>query len=169
MRDLTIDEVARAVIAANAADVLAYLVRNAGNAEDGADLFGEISVVVWRRRRRVPREPVEARKWMFVVARNAVNNHRRARRRAAAGTEVLRGEVQRAMILRASEQTDLQVEVGAAIDQLGINAELVRLVHWDGFSLVETAEILGIPASTARSRYAVAKRKLEASLSLITR
>jgi DNA-directed RNA polymerase specialized sigma24 family protein len=43
-------------------------------------------------------------------------------------------------------------------------AELIRLVHWDGLSLVAAAEMLGISASTARGRYARAKRQLHAAL-----
>lgn len=46
-------------------------------------------------------------------------------------------------------------------------AELVRLVHWDGLTLVEAAELLGIPASTARSRYAKGKEELRVALGAI--
>jgi DNA-directed RNA polymerase specialized sigma24 family protein len=43
---------------------------------------------------------------------------------------------------------------------------VVRLVHWDGFTLGEAAALEGIPASTARSRYARAKRELAVALGL---
>ncbi len=43
-------------------------------------------------------------------------------------------------------------------------AELVRVVHWDGLSLVAAAEVLGISASTARGHYARAKRQQRAAL-----
>lgn len=45
-------------------------------------------------------------------------------------------------------------------------AEIVRLVHGDGFSLAEASELLGIPASTARGRYQRAKEELRAALSI---
>ncbi|WP_460795718.1 RNA polymerase sigma factor [Microbacterium sp. GXF0217] len=45
-------------------------------------------------------------------------------------------------------------------------AELVRLVHWDRLSLTDAAELLGIPASTARGRYQRAKEQLRAALSV---
>ncbi|WP_432522829.1 RNA polymerase sigma factor [Kineococcus sp. SYSU DK006] len=35
--------------------------------------------------------------------------------------------------------------------------ELVMLVHWDGFSLAEAAAVMGVPASTVRTRYATAR------------
>lgn len=38
------------------------------------------------------------------------------------------------------------------------------LVHWDGFTLLAAAELLGVNASTARSRYAAARETLRAAL-----
>jgi RNA polymerase sigma-70 factor (ECF subfamily) len=38
------------------------------------------------------------------------------------------------------------------------------LVHWDGMSIAEAAEILAINPSTARSRYAQAKESLRTKL-----
>lgn len=59
-------------------------------------------------------------------------------------------------------------EVRVAIARLDLDrAKLVRLVHWDGLTLVDAAELLGIPASTARSRYAKAKEELRATLGAI--
>jgi RNA polymerase sigma-70 factor (ECF subfamily) len=60
---------------------------------------------------------------------------------------------------------DHGLEVRDAIARLDPElAELVRLVHWDGFSLGEVATLEGIPASTVRSRYARAKRELAIAL-----
>lgn len=68
----------------------------------------------------------------------------------------------------ASPAADDGDEVRDAIARLGPDrAELVRLVHWDHFTLVEAAELLGIPASTARSRYAKANEELRATLGAI--
>jgi RNA polymerase sigma-70 factor, ECF subfamily len=38
------------------------------------------------------------------------------------------------------------------------------LIHWDGFTIVEAAELLGLNASTARSRYAAARQILREAL-----
>jgi len=43
-------------------------------------------------------------------------------------------------------------------------AELVRLVHWDGLTITDAAEVLGIPASTAQGRYQRAKELLRLAL-----
>jgi RNA polymerase sigma-70 factor (ECF subfamily) len=45
--------------------------------------------------------------------------------------------------------------------------ELVMLVHWDGFTLVEAAEILRLNPSTARSRYAAAREVLRQALTAV--
>ena len=39
------------------------------------------------------------------------------------------------------------------------------LVHWDGFTLADAAGLLGLNASTARSRYAAARQTLKEALS----
>jgi len=65
----------------------------------------------------------------------------------------------------AAPPADHGLEVRDAIARLDPElAELVRLVHWDGFSLGEVAALEGIPASTVRSRYAHAKRELAVAL-----
>lgn len=59
-------------------------------------------------------------------------------------------------------------EVRDAIDRLPADlAELVRLVHWDGFTLAEAAELTGVPASTARGRYQRAKEQLRSALAVL--
>jgi RNA polymerase sigma-70 factor (ECF subfamily) len=60
---------------------------------------------------------------------------------------------------------DEGAEVRDAISALHPDlAELVRLVHWDGFSLADAAAVVGIPASTARGRYQRAKDELRVAL-----
>ncbi|WP_415127831.1 sigma factor-like helix-turn-helix DNA-binding protein [Microbacterium sp.] len=44
-------------------------------------------------------------------------------------------------------------------------AELVTLVHWDGFTIAEAGLLQGVPASTARGRYQRARARLLALLS----
>ena len=45
--------------------------------------------------------------------------------------------------------------------------ELVMLVHWDGFSIAEAAQMLGLGQSTARTRYARARDRLRAQVELL--
>lgn len=57
------------------------------------------------------------------------------------------------------------MDVARALESLSHDqAELVRLVHWDGFTIAEAGKIMGVGASTARGRYASARAGLRAAL-----
>lgn len=142
-------------------DVLRYLQRRAP--EEASDLFGATMVVAWRRRTRMPAPPAEARMWLFGIARMTLRGHWRDEARRLKLTEKLR-----AAILPVVDRDDsIAVEVRRAIEALPARqAELVTLVHWDGFTLAEAASLAGMNASTARGRYQRARSTLAAALSL---
>jgi RNA polymerase sigma factor (sigma-70 family) len=143
------------------ADLLAYLQRRVGW-DDAPDLLGETMVVAWRRVGDLPRDPESARRWLFGIARGTLLNHARGERRRWALADRIRAEVRADT---ASPPADAGVEVRDAIDRLDPDlAELVRLVHWERLSITAAAEVLDIPASTARGRYARAKEELRAAL-----
>ncbi|NYI76258.1 RNA polymerase sigma factor [Nocardioides panzhihuensis] len=57
------------------------------------------------------------------------------------------------------------LDLRSALERLKpIDQEILRLVHWDGLSLVETAELLGKRAGTVRSRYHRARSSLRRQL-----
>ncbi|OJX93967.1 MAG: hypothetical protein BGO96_00155 [Micrococcales bacterium 73-15] len=151
---------------ASSSDLLGYLLRRTDR-DDAPDVLSEVFVTVWRRRDVVPEDPTRARMWLFGVARRTLANHRRSRSRASALTERLQTALTDALpALReagfpGSESGERAREVRAAVQALPPRQrELVALVHWDGFSLTEAAEIAGIRASTARSHYARARERL---------
>jgi RNA polymerase sigma factor (sigma-70 family) len=144
----------------NSPDLLAYLRRRLAP-EDAADALAEVMVVAWRRGRSMPADPLEARLWLFGIARLVLANAQRgAVRRTRLGArlrETLRG---------AAPASDSGLEVRDALARLDPElAELVRLIHWDGFAIAEAAQLLGIPASTARGRYQRARQLLKEALS----
>lgn len=150
-----------AAFEASASDVLAYLERHAGK-DDAPDLLGEAMVVAWRRVRELPSEPERARMWLFGIARGTLLNHARGERRRWALADRIRLHERDTSV---APPADEGAEVRDAIARLDPDlAELVRLVHWERLSLVEAAELLGIPASTARGRYQRAKEELRAAL-----
>ncbi|WP_157415523.1 sigma factor-like helix-turn-helix DNA-binding protein [Agromyces allii] len=60
---------------------------------------------------------------------------------------------------------ELSIEVRAALETLPRDdAELLRLVYWDGLRSHEAAAVLGINNSTARSRIAEARQLLRVAL-----
>jgi RNA polymerase sigma factor (sigma-70 family) len=140
-------------------DLYAYLQRRIGPG-DAADLLSETMVVAWRRVAELPAEPEPARMWLFGIARGTLANHARSTRRRHSLFRRARRELP-----QAAASSDEGLEVRDAIARLSPDlAELIRLVHWDGLSLVAAAEMLEISASTARGRYARAKRQLRAAL-----
>jgi len=152
------------VLADNTADLHRYLLRRLSDPEDAAEALNDVLLTAWRHPGRVPPDPQEARLWLYGVAANVQRNHHRARnRRSALVRRLLADPTARTP---GGEPDAAQAAVRDAIGALpGELAELVRLHHWEGFSLAEAATILGVPASTARTRYAAARRRLRAALS----
>lgn len=149
-----------AALTAASADLLAYLQRRVG-LDDAPDLLGETMVVAWRRVADLPEDPERARMWLFGIARGTLPNHARGERRRWALADRIRHTVMDA----AAPPADAGLEVRDAIARLDADdAELVRLVHWERMTIVQAAELLGIPDSTARTRYSRIKERLRATL-----
>jgi RNA polymerase sigma-70 factor (ECF subfamily) len=147
----------------SASDLLAYLERRVGP-DDAPDLLGETMVIAWRRLRDLPDGPERARMWLFGIARGTLQNHARGQKRRWALADRIRLQSRDEA---TAPPSDAGAEVRDAIARLEPDlAELVRLVHWDGFTLTDAAELLGIPASTARGRYQRARDRLRAALSV---
>ena len=154
-----------AILTVNGADLLRHLQRRAP--QDAADLLGEVMATTWRRVADVPADELEARLWLFGVARHTLANHERGQVRRLRLAEQLRARL--AVQTPATHESRAVVgsEVRDAVDRLPVDlAELVRLVHWDGFTLTEAAHIVGLNPSTARSRYARARAELRTALTL---
>lgn len=152
-----------AAFEASASDLLAYLERRV-SPDDAPDLLGETMVVAWRRVSDLPHDPLRARMWLFGIARTTLQNHARGERRRWALADRIRFHARDTV---AAPPSDAGSDVRDAIARLEPDlAELVRLIHWDGFTITDAAELVGIPASTARGRYQRAKDELRAALSI---
>ena len=137
-------------------DLLRYFLRRLER-EDAADALADVMTTAWSRVDVLPAAPTEARMWLFGIARNVLLHAQRGSTRRSRLADRLRTTLGQ----RTATAADHGVEIRDAIGRLDPDlAELVRLVHWDGFSLVDAAELLGIPASTARGRYQRAKDAL---------
>ncbi|ADB35606.1 RNA polymerase, sigma-24 subunit, ECF subfamily [Kribbella flavida DSM 17836] len=143
-------------------DLLAYFERRVSIRDDAADLLGETMLQAWRRAGDLPPTAERRRMWLFTIAANVLGNHRRSARRRTA----LAGRV-RQQLATSNEPDHAEADaVRDAVLRLGsAQRDLVLLVHWDGFSIVEAAEILGLNPSTARGRYAAARDALRTALS----
>jgi RNA polymerase sigma factor (sigma-70 family) len=148
-------------IAANSADLLAYFERRVDVPADAADLVAETMMTAWRRADDLPPVPERARMWLFGIARNTLLNSERSERRRWRLANRLRMLIGPSSTSAADEGAEVRDAVARLEPEL---AELVRLVHWDGFTLIEAAGLLGIPPSTARGRYGRAKDELRRTL-----
>lgn len=157
-----------AAVQAHGSDVLAYLQRRVRPTEDAADLLSEVFVIAWRKVDHLPAADEPLRMWLFVTARNVLSNHHRGSRRAddlAAALRTQLAEQLRTQPAAASASSSSSVSVEEALDALPpAQRELVRLVHWEGFSIAEAAQMTDVTPSTARSRYAAARATLAARL-----
>ncbi len=159
---VTNDERVGQLVKDHAGPLLDYFVRRVPDREDAADLLGETLVVVWRKVRSVPSDPIEARMWMFGIARRILSQSWRSRARRHALSEKLAHH----LAGRApAEERDQAADVRAAITELqAIDQEIIRLVYWDGFTLLEVAQHLGMNPATVRSRHARARSLLQTLL-----
>jgi RNA polymerase sigma-70 factor (ECF subfamily) len=150
-----------AAIADNSVDLLRYFARRVG-ADEASDLVAETMMAAWRRAAALPTDDEQARMWLFGIARNVLANAQRSERRRLRLANRLRLLVS---TVGDGPAPDQGADVRDAIDRLPPDqADVVRLVHWDGFSLAEVAQLLDEPPTTTRSRYARAKESLRRAL-----
>src|SRR6266511_3820793 len=90
----------RLIYQANSPPILGYVLRRTQSPDDAADVVAETFLTAWRRLDDLPRG-LEARLWLYGVARRVLANHRRGERRRLRLTERLRDDI--AQLLDASE------------------------------------------------------------------
>lgn len=150
----------------NAADLSAYFEHRSRGAE-AADLLSETMVTAWRQMNVMPEGSTQARMWLFGIARDVLANAERSAQRRWKLADKLRAHIITEPVADGDHRTN--VEVRDAVNRLPSQLqELIGLIHWDGFSITEAAGIVGIPASTARTRYQAARQQLARALSLAT-
>lgn len=128
------------------------------------DLIEEVLIVVWKRLDVCP--PGSERAWMIGVARNVLNNARRAKRRRtrlASSLPTVDSSPSAEMWVLAAE------DVRGAMEQLeAVDRETLVLHHWDGLTAREIAVALGIGVKAAESRLSRAQARLRVALGVAT-
>ena len=149
------------------ADIHAYLSRRT---VDGVadDLLGDVWVAAYAGRAGFDPDLGSARGWLFGVARHVLHGYYRKHR--------LRTAVARAIgIDRPADETavvDARLDAAAlgpalrtALGELpAVERELLLLVAWENLTPTEAAQVLGIPAGTARSRLHRARQRMDERL-----
>lgn len=141
--------------------LLAYFLRRTSDPADAADLLGDTLLVIWRKAKALPADDAEARLWIFGVARRVLAGQRRGQQRRNALQDRLRAQ----LAVSGWEPDADRIDLAAALRELSaVDQEIIRLVHWDGFSQAEAAQLLGLPEGTLRSRHHRARQKLRGML-----
>jgi RNA polymerase sigma-70 factor (ECF subfamily) len=152
-REERFDAVYRSYFAA----VMDYALRRAAP-EVAHDVVADTFLIVWRRLERLPEEPLP---WLLGIARKTLANQRRSAHRR----DALLGELEVGELVRAQEHSNeshLAVsEITVALERLpDSDRELLRLIAWEGLSVVEAARVVGQSAATCRVRLHRARRRL---------
>ncbi len=140
------------------------ITRRVAAPEEAADLFGEVLVVLWRRRNELPPAGRD-RLWLFVVARNVLANHQRRAVRHRHETTALADQLKSVL----AEPPDLArtLDLHTALDNLpSLDREIIQLFIWEGFTSSEIGARLDIPADTVRSRLRRIRTRLRHDLNL---
>jgi RNA polymerase sigma-70 factor (ECF subfamily) len=137
-----------------------------GNRQSAEDLVQETMLRAWRHLDSVPAEEENERRWLFTVARNVAIDS--IRRRRARPPEVDLQESDAAF----AAGPDTTTETVVAIDSLrrgfrglsSMHRRILSELYVQGRTAGETAERLGVPVGTVKSRAHYAMRSLRAAV-----
>ena len=133
-----------------------------GDLQRAEDIVQETLVRAWRHPEVVGSGRTPIRGWLFTVTRHIAIDMWRARSRSEAAEEVI--DDRHAELpdpVELIEQTVDALDVQAALDLLSPeHRQVITEMYFRGHSVAETAEILGIPLGTVKSRSYYALRTL---------
>lgn len=145
-----------ALYRAHAGELLGFL-RRRGAADAAPDLLAETFLVAWRRRGALPDEG-RRRACLFGTARRLLLAQNRA---DAARPRPLPPDLEPPPLRTDDQPRDREAAVHAALDALPTtDRDLLTLTIWEGLSVVEAAEVVGLSAGAARTRLHRARNKL---------
>lgn len=167
MRGATADAASFAALYAETnADVLAFLLRRCPTPEDAADCLAETYLVAWDKRNHVP-AGVEARLWLFGVARNVMRRGHERHRRLASAAQSLAEELRSAASANPALAPGQSESITAALSELSaVDQEIIMMLSWDGLTPREIGQVLGISANVVRVRAHRARARLRSLLSI---
>ncbi|HET6484673.1 MAG TPA: sigma-70 family RNA polymerase sigma factor [Actinoplanes sp.] len=154
-----------ALHARHAEPLLRYLTRRTfGESCLAEDLLQEAMLRAWRHRAKIPDDHEQQRRWLFTVARHLATDALRAR--SVRPVEV--GGLDLTQLPDRADHAQTVADTHSVIDALAelSHGHRVTLVHLYclGHTVAETAERLGVPPGTVRSRSHYGLRALRAVL-----
>jgi RNA polymerase sigma factor (sigma-70 family) len=172
-RSVTVPECFAEIFDRHAEGIYRYAARRLGQ-QAAADVMSEVFLAAFRNRRRYDTGRDDARPWLYGIAIKVISQYQRAQRRYARvlatapgvpATDVVADEV-----LDRVTAAQLRPRIMRVLGELSdSDRELVLLVAWAELSYEQTAQALGIPLGTVRSRLHRIRVKLRraAGLSLL--
>jgi RNA polymerase sigma factor (sigma-70 family) len=142
-----------------------YCFRRTADWSAAEDLTSVVFLETWRRRHQVRMRSDSLLPWLYGVATNTLNNHRRSlRRHREALARIPAFPDPPEIAADVAERLDAERrmhEILSSIRNLSRRyQEVLGLCVWEGLGYAEAAEALGIPAGTVRSRLARARAQL---------
>lgn len=139
--------------------LLAYATRLTSDRAAAEDIVQETLVRAWKHPEVLVNGRGSIRAWLFTVARNLVTD--RARARAARPQEVEESPTNQPISKDHSQKVVDSVVVLEALDKLSApQRDVLVELYFHGRTVTETADVLGIPPGTVKSRSYHALRAL---------
>ncbi|SFC21664.1 sigma-70 family RNA polymerase sigma factor [Streptomyces aidingensis] len=152
-RESTSDEaLIRSLYEEHGRALLAYATRLTGDRAAAEDIVQETLIRAWRHPEVLVNGKGSVRGWLLTVTRNIVTDRYRARAARPAEVAETTAAAAPAQADHAEAVVDTMV-VMDALDQLSSEHRNVLMeIYYQGRSVTEAAQILGIPAGTVKSR-----------------
>ena len=153
------DELVRWLYEQHAGALYAFCLRWTGDVQRAEDVVQEVFLRAWRNLSGVDLQARPVRPWLLAVARNLLTDLHRAQQ-----SRPLLVDDDSLAHVAAPDALDRAAEswhVAAALQRLSPeHREVLVHTHWMGRSVAETAEVLGVPPGTVKSRTYYALRAL---------
>ena len=164
LREAPGDDALRALYALHGGALYGFAVRRLGDPGLAEELVQDVFTRVWRHAGDFDPERASFRTWLYQIARNAaVDMERRRTVRPSLSPEFDAEEPVEPE--EPIERAVLRWQVQAALERLGPDhREVLRLAHFEGLTMREIGERLGIPVGTVKSRTSYALRILRLAL-----
>jgi RNA polymerase sigma-70 factor (ECF subfamily) len=158
------EEPLRALYRTYSGELYGFALSSLGDRGLAEELVQDVFTRVWRHADSYDAERASFRTWLYGIARNAIIDFKR------------RGAVRPALALHEPAEEEgapdepielavLRWQMAAALERLTPeHRQVIRLAHFQGYTLREIAEQTGLPLGTVKSRASYALRGLRLAL-----
>jgi RNA polymerase sigma-70 factor, ECF subfamily len=154
---------ATAMVQEHGRSMLAYATHLTGDRYAAEDVVQETLIRAWRHRHDLDEDRGSVRGWLLTVIRNIIID--RARARAARPPEVAEPPALPTLLVDHADRTVNSIVVLEALDRLSQEHRSVLIeLYANDRTVIQTAETLGIPVGTVKSRTYYALRQLRRQL-----